>query len=129
MRFERGLVSLVAPLRLARVCREHVSVFVVRPLVLRLVLPLRRRRFVVAKVPQVHRWLGRAMGLDLHRESCEIAICESGQAYDAGRALMTAEGIEVLAGSLERTDRMVMEAQARRGRSPGGRRAAFSTWS
>jgi transposase len=60
----------------------------------------------------VHRWLGRAIGLDLHREFCEIAICESGQTYGGGRVKMTAEGIETLAGSLEPTDRVVMEVSS-----------------
>jgi transposase len=67
---------------------------------------------VVAKAPQVHRWLGRAIGLDLHREFCEIAICESGQTYGGGRVKMIAEGIETLAGSLEPTDRVVMEVSS-----------------
>jgi hypothetical protein len=69
----------------------------------------------VAKAPQVHRWLGRAIGLDLHREFCEIAICESGQTYGGGRVKMTAEGIETLAGSLELTDRVVMEVSSSAG--------------
>jgi hypothetical protein len=68
-----------------------------------------REVVVVAKAPQVHRWLGRAIGLDLHREFCEIAICESGQRYGGGRVKMTAEGIAALAGSLASTDRVVME--------------------
>ena len=67
---------------------------------------------MVAKAPQVHRWLGRAIGLDLHREFCEVAICESGQTYGGGRVKMTAEGIETLAGSLESTDRVVMEVSS-----------------
>lgn len=66
----------------------------------------------MAKAPQVRRWLGRAIGLDLHREFCEIAICESGQTYGGGRVKMTAEGIETLAGSLEPTDRVVMEVSS-----------------
>jgi hypothetical protein len=59
----------------------------------------------VAKVQQVHRWLGRAIGVDLHREFCEIAICESGQTYGGGRVATTTEGIEAFAASLEPTDR------------------------
>jgi transposase len=66
----------------------------------------------VTKVPQVHRWLGRAIGLDLHREFCEIAICESGQTYGGGRVATTAEGIEAFAASLEPTDRVVMEVSS-----------------
>jgi transposase len=66
----------------------------------------------VAMVQQVHRWLGRAIGLDLHRVFCEIAICESGQTYGGGRVKMTDEGIEALASSLEPTDRVVMEVSS-----------------
>jgi transposase len=66
----------------------------------------------VAKAQQVHTWLGRAIGLDLHREFCEIAICESGQTHGGGRVKMTAEGIEALAGSLEPADRVVMEVSS-----------------
>jgi transposase len=66
----------------------------------------------VRKVPQVYRWLGRAIGLDLHREFCEIAICESGQTYGGGRVATTAEGIEAFAASLEPTDRVVMEVSS-----------------
>ena len=66
----------------------------------------------MAKVQQVHRWLGRAIGLDLHREFCEIAICESGQTYGGGRVATTTEGIEAFAASLEPTDRVVMEVSS-----------------
>ena len=44
---------------------DDVSVVVVRPLVLHLVSSV-REVIVVVKVQQV--WLGRAIGLDLHRE-------------------------------------------------------------
>ena len=64
------------------------------------------------RVQQVHEGLGRAVGLDLHREFCEIATCESGQTYGSGRVRMTAEGIEALAESLEPTDRVVMEVSS-----------------
>lgn len=66
----------------------------------------------MSKVLQVHRWLGRAIGLDLHRGFCEIAICESGQTYGGGRVATTAEGIEAFAASLEPTDRVVMEVSS-----------------
>ena len=64
------------------------------------------------KVQQVRTWLGRAIGLDLHCDFCEIAICESGQTHGGGRVAMTAEGIEALAGSLEPSDRVVMEVSS-----------------
>jgi transposase len=56
--------------------------------------------------------MGRAIGLDLHRDFCEVAICEEGQTSGAGRVAMTREGIEALAVSLLPTDRVVMEVSS-----------------
>jgi hypothetical protein len=64
---------------------------------------------VVQQVQPLHRWTGRAIGLDLHRDFCEVAICEDGVVRSAGRVKMAAEGPEALAASLERTDRVAME--------------------
>lgn len=66
----------------------------------------------MAKVEHVYRWIGRAIGVDLHRDFCEVAICEEGVTRRAGRVKTTAEGIEALAGSLEPTDRVVMEVSS-----------------
>lgn len=55
------------------------------------------------------RWMGRGIGLDLHRDFCEIAICEDGVVRSAGRVAMTPEALEALAASLEPTDRVAME--------------------
>jgi transposase len=66
----------------------------------------------MAKVQYVHRWAGRAIGLDLHRDFCEVAICEEGVTRGAGRVAMTFEGIEALAESLGPTDRVVMEVSS-----------------
>jgi hypothetical protein len=63
---------------------------------------------VVSQVQPVARWLGRAVGLDLHRDFCVIAICEEGLTYSAGRVSMTGEGLESLVSSLQPTDRVVM---------------------
>jgi transposase len=64
---------------------------------------------VVQQVQPLHRWTGRAIGLDLHRDFCEVAICEDGVVRSAGRVTMAAEGIEALAASLEPSDRVAME--------------------
>jgi hypothetical protein len=53
--------------------------------------------------------MGRAVGLDLHRDFCEVAICEDGVVRSAGRVAMSAEGLESLAASLECTDRVALE--------------------
>lgn len=64
---------------------------------------------VVSQVQPVVPWLGRAVGLDLHRDFCVITICEEGLTYSAGRVPMTAEGWESMVASLQPTDRVVME--------------------
>jgi transposase len=64
---------------------------------------------VVQQVQPLHRWTGRAIGLDLHRDFCEVAICEEGVVRSAGRVAMAPEGIEALAASLEPSDRVAME--------------------
>jgi hypothetical protein len=68
------------PLRLARVSRELVSVVVVSPLLL--------REFNNQEEDEV-RSVGRSIGLDVHRDFCEVAIAQDGDAllgpgrYDA----------------------------------------------
>jgi hypothetical protein len=63
---------------------------------------------VVQRVRPLHRWTGRAVGIDLHRDFCEVAICEDGVVRSAGRVRMAPEGIEALAAGLEPTDRVAM---------------------
>jgi transposase len=60
-------------------------------------------------VQSLFRWMGRAVGLDLHRDFCELAICEDGVVRSAGRVATTPEALEALAASLEPTDRVAME--------------------
>jgi hypothetical protein len=55
------------------------------------------------------RWVGRALGLDVHREFCEVAICEDGVVRSAGRVPATAAGVRSLAGSFEPSDRVALE--------------------
>jgi Transposase len=55
------------------------------------------------------RWIGRAIGLDVHRDFCVVAICEDGVTRSAGRVPSTPEGIKVLAESLLPTDRVALE--------------------
>src|SRR5437763_2260206 len=55
------------------------------------------------------RWVGRAIGLDVHRDFCEVAICEDGVVRSAGRVPATPAGIKSLAGSLEPSDRVALE--------------------
>ena len=59
------------------------------------------------------RWVGRAIGLDVHRDFCEIAICEEdGQVRSAGRVKTTPEALKVMAESLLSSDRVVLEVTA-----------------
>ena len=55
------------------------------------------------------RWVGRAIGLDVHREFCEVAICEDGEVRSAGRVPATPDGITTLAQSLVASDRVALE--------------------
>ena len=55
------------------------------------------------------RWVGRANGLDVHRDFCVVAICENGVVRSAGRVPSTPEGIKTLAESLLPTDRVALE--------------------
>jgi hypothetical protein len=51
------------------------------------------------------RWVGRAIGLDVHRDFCVVAICEDGNVRSAGRVPSTPDGLRLLAESLLPTDR------------------------
>jgi transposase len=63
----------------------------------------------VPEVQKVSRWVGRGVGLDLHREFCVVGICQDGVDRSAGKVAMTPEGLETLAASLEPTDRVAIE--------------------
>src|SRR4051794_25427010 len=55
------------------------------------------------------RWVGRAIGLDVHRDFCVVAICEDGEVRTAGRVPSTPGGLGLLARSLVRSDRVALE--------------------
>jgi transposase len=55
------------------------------------------------------RWVGRAIGLDVHRDFCVVAICEDGKVRSAGRVPSTPEGLGLLTESLLATDRVALE--------------------
>jgi hypothetical protein len=82
---------------------ELVSVCVVVPLV----LPHDNR--VEVRVLGLPRWVGRAVGLDVHRDFCAVAICEDGVTRSAGRVASTPDGLRALAESLLVSDRVALE--------------------
>ena len=53
--------------------------------------------------------LGRCVGLDVHLDFIEIAICEEGKVFSAGRVPSTPEGIKTLVDSLLPNDRVALE--------------------
>ena len=57
----------------------------------------------------MRRWVGRAIGLDVHRDFCVVAICEDGEVRTAGRVPSTPEGLRMLADSLVASDRVALE--------------------
>ena len=55
------------------------------------------------------RWVDRAVGLDVHRDFCVVAICEDGRVSSGDRVPSTPEGIRMLAASLLPSDRVALE--------------------
>jgi transposase len=55
------------------------------------------------------RWVGRAIGLDVHRDFCVVAICEDGRVRSGAGVPSTPEGLTVLAQSLVKSDRVALE--------------------
>jgi transposase len=53
--------------------------------------------------------VGRAIGLDVHRDFCVVAICEDGQVRSGARVPSTPEGLTLLAQSLVGSDRVALE--------------------
>jgi transposase len=51
----------------------------------------------------------RDIGLDVHRDFCEVAIWEAGELCSAGRIETSPEALELFAGSLGRDDRVALE--------------------
>src|SRR5215217_7587409 len=98
MSFELGLFRW-PPLRLARMCREHASVVVVRPPVLRC-----RRRVEEGEVGSG----GRAIGLDVHRDFCQVAIVEGSALRSAGRIATPPEQLELFESRLAPNDRVAL---------------------
>jgi len=58
------------------------------------------------------RWVGRAIGLDVHRDFCVVAICEDGKVRSGGRVPSTPEGLRLLADSLVASDLVALEVTA-----------------
>jgi transposase len=57
----------------------------------------------------VSRWVGRAIGLDVHRDFCVVAICEDGEVRSGARVPSTPEGLSLLGESLMASDRVALE--------------------
>jgi transposase len=54
----------------------------------------------------------RSIGMDVHRDFCEIAIAEGGSVRAAGRILSTPAALELFARSLAASDEVAIEATA-----------------
>ena len=52
----------------------------------------------------------RALGLDVHRDFCEVAVAEAGEVRSAGRIATRVESLELFAQSLVATDVVALEA-------------------
>ena len=58
------------------------------------------------------RWVGRAIGLDVHRDFCVVAICEDGKVRSAGRVPSTPEGLLACGREPAASDRVALEVTA-----------------
>ena len=63
----------------------------------------------------------RAIGLDVHLDFCEMAICEAGVVRSAGRVETSPEVLELFAGSLGREDPVPPRSKSVSGATLGGR--------
>ena len=88
------------PPRLARVCFEHGSVVVVLPAASPLLV------FELEEVGV------RFIGVDVHRDFCEVAVVEDGRLRFAGQVASIPSELGVFASSLARDDVVAMEATA-----------------
>jgi len=61
----------------------------------------------------------RFIGLDVHRDFCEVAISEGGKARRAGRVAAQPAELELFAQSLGSDDRVVLEATSPARLPPG----------
>ena len=52
----------------------------------------------------------RFIGLDVHLDFCEVAICEAGRVRSGGRVSTSPHGLELLANSLAADDHVALEA-------------------
>jgi transposase len=78
-------------------CCEHESVYVVCPPALRIV------------DDEEGEVVFRAIGMDVHRDFCEVAIVAAGQTRSVGRIATTPAALELFAASLAPTDRVALE--------------------
>src|SRR5439155_7420961 len=52
---------------------------------------------------------GRAIGLDVHRDFCEVAIAQDGEVRSTGRVQTMPEALELFGASLDPRDRVALE--------------------
>ena len=52
----------------------------------------------------------RSIGLDVHLDFCEVAICEGGRVRSGGRVPTSPQGLAILANSLGPDDQVALEA-------------------
>ena len=62
----------------------------------------------------------RRIGMDVHRDFCEVAIVEGGQVRSAGRIATSPEALELLAHSLCADDEVVLETTSGGARDRAG---------
>src|SRR3954452_25144911 len=62
---------------------------------------------------RIERRIVRGIGLDVHRDFCEVAVSENGEVRSAGRIPTRVEALEALGQSLVAGDAVALEATTR----------------
>src|SRR3954447_17054145 len=71
----------------------------------------------------------RSIGLDVHRDFCEVAIAEEGKVRSAGRITTRPEVLELFAQSLTTDDRVALEVTGNAWESRGSSSRTSPAWS
>jgi hypothetical protein len=85
-------------------------------------------RFSCVALARKERGGVRDIGLDVHRDFCEVAIAEAGAVRSAGRIETTPEAVELFAASLGVDDRVALKLNMHGMYSTSGERSQGSSW-
>src|SRR6266540_5037 len=113
----RARRCLWSPLRLTRLCREHVSVFVASP-----------ATSLFVSIECGGRSKMRFIGIDVHRDFCEMCVLAGDSGEEQRRRVATRPAeLEAFARELDRSDVVALETSSPATAVARGRRRTGST--